>query len=287
MRRRFVVATGSPAASEFGRYCLLLVFRESLRLDDVSGATSFELVATLRFEVATGSSRERSVALFSLATGYPAAGLVFGAAGRVRLPAVSLISNPLDLRCVCRVFNRLLPESSGFLAGLVVAQYKFLVDWAVKMRISPLELETSISDVKYHVSLVPHFDPFTDFVGVIWWRDWVRSDACRSRCFVVEDSSLAFMRAYPMLSEEALSVIPRVSWGDVSRRFTMIRWGYNITNSNTLDLALAAPLSTSTSRPPLAALRRRPPPSVFFVVGLVPITSTRSSCQFVSSSSAD
>ncbi|KZV15559.1 hypothetical protein F511_16629 [Dorcoceras hygrometricum] len=59
MRRRFVVATGSPAASEFGRYYLLLVFRESLRLDDVSGATSFELVATLRFEVANGSSRER------------------------------------------------------------------------------------------------------------------------------------------------------------------------------------------------------------------------------------
>ncbi|KZV41552.1 hypothetical protein F511_17984 [Dorcoceras hygrometricum] len=49
---------------------------------------------------------------------------VIGAAGRVRLPAVSLISNLLDLRCVCRVFNRLLPESSGFLAGLVVAQYK-------------------------------------------------------------------------------------------------------------------------------------------------------------------
>ncbi|KZV20930.1 hypothetical protein F511_08844 [Dorcoceras hygrometricum] len=59
MRRRFVVATGSPAASEFGRYYLLLVFRESLRLDDVSGATSLELVATLRFEVATGSSKER------------------------------------------------------------------------------------------------------------------------------------------------------------------------------------------------------------------------------------
>ncbi|KZV39039.1 hypothetical protein F511_38089 [Dorcoceras hygrometricum] len=59
MRRRFVVATVSPAASEFGRYYLLLVFSESLRLDDVSGATSFELVATLRFELATGSSRER------------------------------------------------------------------------------------------------------------------------------------------------------------------------------------------------------------------------------------
>ncbi|KZV27773.1 hypothetical protein F511_31972 [Dorcoceras hygrometricum] len=65
MRRRFVVATGSPAASEFGRYCLLLVFRESLRLDDVSGATSFELVATLRFEVATGSSREKRCVVLS------------------------------------------------------------------------------------------------------------------------------------------------------------------------------------------------------------------------------
>ncbi|KZV19275.1 FBD, F-box, Skp2-like and leucine rich repeat domain-containing protein [Dorcoceras hygrometricum] len=65
MRRRFVVATGSPAASKFGRYCLLLVFRESLRLDDVSGATSFELVATLRFEVATGSSREKRCVVLS------------------------------------------------------------------------------------------------------------------------------------------------------------------------------------------------------------------------------
>ncbi|KZV51483.1 UDP-glucose flavonoid 3-O-glucosyltransferase 6-like [Dorcoceras hygrometricum] len=43
------------------------------------------------------------------------------------------------------------------------------------MRIRPPEFETSISDVKYHVSL-------------------------------------------------ALSVIPRGSWGDVARRFTMIRW---------------------------------------------------------------
>ncbi|KZV57754.1 hypothetical protein F511_28833 [Dorcoceras hygrometricum] len=37
---------------------------------------------------------------------------------------MSWFINLLDLRCVCRVFNRLLPESSGFLAGLVVAQYK-------------------------------------------------------------------------------------------------------------------------------------------------------------------
>ncbi|KZV32117.1 hypothetical protein F511_31167 [Dorcoceras hygrometricum] len=43
--------------------------------DDVNGATSFELVATLRFEVATGTSRERSVALLVLATGYPVAGI--------------------------------------------------------------------------------------------------------------------------------------------------------------------------------------------------------------------
>ncbi|KZV34181.1 UDP-glucose flavonoid 3-O-glucosyltransferase 6-like [Dorcoceras hygrometricum] len=46
------------------------------------------------------------------------------------------------------------------------------------MRIRPPEFETSICDVKYHVSL-------------------------------------------------ALSVIPRGSWGDVARRFTMIRWGPN------------------------------------------------------------
>ncbi|KZV32696.1 hypothetical protein F511_14469 [Dorcoceras hygrometricum] len=33
-----------------------------------------------------------------------------------------------------RVFNRLLPESSGFLAGLVVAQYKF-IGWATAVRV--------------------------------------------------------------------------------------------------------------------------------------------------------
>ncbi|KZV56871.1 hypothetical protein F511_26113 [Dorcoceras hygrometricum] len=50
------------------------IARKSYRLDDVSGATSFELVATLRFEVATGTSREKCYACFVLATGYPAAG---------------------------------------------------------------------------------------------------------------------------------------------------------------------------------------------------------------------
>ncbi|KZV18732.1 asparagine--tRNA ligase, cytoplasmic 1-like [Dorcoceras hygrometricum] len=124
MRRRFVVATGSPAASEFRCCCLLLVFSESYRLDDVSGATSFELVAMLRFEVATGSSREKRCVV--LATGYPAAGLPF-----VPYPSNprALFSRELFQRfpvvsdgCFARA--RLLPESSGFLAGLVVAQYK-------------------------------------------------------------------------------------------------------------------------------------------------------------------
>ncbi|KZV55736.1 hypothetical protein F511_12571 [Dorcoceras hygrometricum] len=58
--------------------------------------------------------------------------------------------------------------------GAELITYSFL-DWTVKMRIRPPELETSICDVKYHVSLT-------------------------------------------------LSVIPRGSWGDVARRFTMIRW---------------------------------------------------------------
>ncbi|KZV33365.1 hypothetical protein F511_13170 [Dorcoceras hygrometricum] len=46
-RRRFIVATGSSAA-----------------------------IATLRFEVATGTSREKRLHCFVLATGYPAAGIV-------------------------------------------------------------------------------------------------------------------------------------------------------------------------------------------------------------------
>ncbi|KZV52437.1 hypothetical protein F511_21619 [Dorcoceras hygrometricum] len=75
MRRRFVVATGSPAASEFRRYFLLLLFVPYL-------------------------SNPR--ALFSRE--------LFR-----RFPVVSVV-------VLARA--RLLPESSGFLAGLVVAQYK-------------------------------------------------------------------------------------------------------------------------------------------------------------------
>ncbi|KZV17947.1 F-box family protein [Dorcoceras hygrometricum] len=64
----------------------------------------------------------------------------------------------------------------------------------------------------------------------------------------------------------ALSVIPRGSWDDVARRFTMIRWGYKITK-------LSHP-RPSTSRPPLhfhltaAARRIAPPPAaVHFLRG--------------------
>ncbi|KZV48139.1 zinc finger CCCH domain-containing protein 1-like [Dorcoceras hygrometricum] len=90
------------------------------------------------------------------------------------------------------------------------------VDWAVKMRIRPPELDTSICDVKYHVSL-------------------------------------------------ALSVIPRGSWGDVARRFTMIRWAspklasqelHNTTLASTHSKS-AAP---SSPLPHAAAGRHQAPP---------------------------
>ncbi|KZV26274.1 hypothetical protein F511_40737 [Dorcoceras hygrometricum] len=54
---------------------------------------------------------------------------------------------------------------------------------------------------------------------------------------------------------QALSVIPRGSWGDVARRFTMIRWGLiQHTQHQNLALQTAAPSSPSYRR-------RRPPPS--------------------------
>ncbi|KZV22152.1 hypothetical protein F511_34582 [Dorcoceras hygrometricum] len=60
---------------------------------------------------------------------------------------------------------------------------------------------------------------------------------------------------------QALSVIPRGSWGDVARRFTMIRWA---------NQEFGRPSSPSTSR------RRPPPCAVFYVIGLFSITATRS-----------
>ncbi|KZV40377.1 hypothetical protein F511_01699 [Dorcoceras hygrometricum] len=65
---------------------------------------------------------------------------------------------------------------------------------------------------------------------------------------------------------QALSVIPRGSWRDVARRFTMILW------ANSLVGRRPHPLKPHAA----AALRRRvPPPSVArFVIGLVSITAT-------------
>ncbi|KZV26622.1 hypothetical protein F511_08146 [Dorcoceras hygrometricum] len=107
---------------------------------------------------------------------------------------------------------------------------------------------------------------------------------------------------------KALSVIPRRSWGDVARRFTMIRWASGLKNyfhiiiisfGNCVDRSdrigdrdydeatppSSRPTLSSTprrSRPPLAP--PPPPPPDFHVVGLVSITSTRRLCSYQNSS---
>ncbi|KZV45994.1 hypothetical protein F511_10684 [Dorcoceras hygrometricum] len=61
-----------------------------------------------------------------------------------------------DLECII-VYVRCDSGYDGYHeTHLIVTVYSelFLVDWAVKMRIRPPELETSICDVKYHVSLI-------------------------------------------------------------------------------------------------------------------------------------
>ncbi|KZV50129.1 hypothetical protein F511_25384 [Dorcoceras hygrometricum] len=66
-RRRLDVATDCPAARDLfvTVACCWYLASAAIRFDEVSGATSFELVATLRFEVATGTSREkRCIVLF-------------------------------------------------------------------------------------------------------------------------------------------------------------------------------------------------------------------------------
>ncbi|KZV49933.1 hypothetical protein F511_20691 [Dorcoceras hygrometricum] len=102
----------------------------------------------------------------------------------------------------------------------------FLVDWAVKMRIRPHEFETSICDVKYHVSLVKWVYLF-DLQDVCMI---VGSLATLDLPMVVDLIGIFVLKEpYCMLTMtdwflQALSVIPRGSWGDVSRSFTMIRW---------------------------------------------------------------
>ncbi|KZV40456.1 protein LUTEIN DEFICIENT 5, chloroplastic [Dorcoceras hygrometricum] len=82
------------------------------------------------------------------------------------------------------------------------------------MRIRPLEFETSICDVKYHE--LPSFGLSTYHLSSglsprsrlyrlsLITRNVIEALHDRSRCFVVEDSPLAFVRGYPMLSEEII-----------------------------------------------------------------------------------
>ncbi|KZV18127.1 hypothetical protein F511_25453 [Dorcoceras hygrometricum] len=62
---------------------------------------------------------------------------------------------------------------------------------------------------------------------------------------------------------EALSVIPRGSWGDVARRFTMIGWGcrQHLQHTNPKHQAAAPHLQISLSAAAPTRRRRVPPPS--------------------------
>ncbi|KZV41916.1 hypothetical protein F511_11338 [Dorcoceras hygrometricum] len=136
-----------------------------------------------------------------------------------------------------------------------------VVDWAVKMRIRQPELETSICDVKYHVSLS---------TGCVLGK-WVCLVTLAISLFDLQDvciviGSLATLDL-PMVVDligiyvlkgpyctltmtnwflQALSVIPRGSWGDVARAKHKI-------TTQTLDF--------KGSRPPLSSpFGRRAPP---------------------------
>ncbi|KZV49635.1 hypothetical protein F511_08956 [Dorcoceras hygrometricum] len=90
----------------------------------------------------------------------------------------------------------------------------------------------------------PHFDSFTDSVRVIKCRDW------------------------------ALSVIPRRSWGDVARRFTMVRWIdqkmcfliHNELEKENTQQKLFSKISPSPPLPPPAAPPSSPPPFNFAAI---------------------
>ncbi|KZV48140.1 F-box/LRR-repeat protein 14-like [Dorcoceras hygrometricum] len=141
------------------------------------------------------------------------------------------------------------------------------------MRIRPPELETSICDVKYHVSLS---------TGCVLGK-WVCLVTLAMSLFDLQDVCIAIGSLatldLPMVVDligiyawkgpyctltttnwffQALSVIPRGSWGDVSRRFTMIRWAklHNTTLASTHSKS-AAP---SSPLPQAAAGRHQAPP---------------------------
>ncbi|KZV31923.1 hypothetical protein F511_34846 [Dorcoceras hygrometricum] len=135
---------------------------------------------------------------------------------------------------------RNLPRRADVIVTTIGARHKCQqVDWAVKMRIRPPEIETSVCDVKYHVSLS---------TGCVLGK-WVCLVTLAMSLFDLQDvciviGSLANLDL-PMVVDlieiyvlkgpyctlttinwflQALSVIPRGSWGDVARCFTMIRW---------------------------------------------------------------
>ncbi|KZV22380.1 Serine/threonine protein kinase domain containing protein [Dorcoceras hygrometricum] len=134
------------------------------------------------------------------------------------------------------------------------------------MRIRPPELETSICDVKYHVSLKGPYctltmtNWFLQALSVIPRGSW--GDVARRFTMIRWKGPYCTLTTTNWFLQ-ALSVIPRGSWDDVARRFTMIRWQFG--------------------RPPplphiAAALRRPVPPpcAATYVIGLVSITAMRS-----------
>ncbi|KZV54381.1 hypothetical protein F511_24431 [Dorcoceras hygrometricum] len=111
------------------------------------------------------------------------------------------------------------------------------------MKIRPPEFETSICDAKYHVSLST-----TSVLGKCVCLVTLAMSLFDLQDVCIAIGSIATLYL-PMVVDligiyglkgpyctltttnwflQALSVIPRGSWGDVARRFTMIRWAEHI-----------------------------------------------------------
>ncbi|KZV47743.1 phosphoribosylamine--glycine ligase-like [Dorcoceras hygrometricum] len=94
------------------------------------------------------------------------------------------------------------------------------------MRIRPSEFETSICDVKYQVSLHSRCR-YSDLQDVCMA---IESLTNLDLPMVIDSIGIYELKGpYYTLTMtdwflQALSVIPRGSWGDVARRFTMVRW---------------------------------------------------------------
>ncbi|KZV52840.1 ABC transporter C family member 10-like [Dorcoceras hygrometricum] len=140
---RVCVSAGCSAEADVKAACYWYLASAAIRFDDVIGVASFELVATLHFDVATGTSREKCYALLCSCDWIPSCWYWFLAPAGSLVPAGSLqifpsfvffVSNPRALfsrelfrripvvfgGCFARV--RLLPESSRFLAAFIIAQ---------------------------------------------------------------------------------------------------------------------------------------------------------------------